>query len=262
MMRKTSLLILFGFLCFHAQSQMIKEIPFEKENSVFKLVYDLPEFASSYEVILTSNYPTGRGFVKVTENALGDVGENIPSGKNKTIYWQPEKGVDFNEAILEFKIVMIPLASANNSNEGSEESANNTEEIIRIPESVIAKHKEEITEETPSSTEIPEPESASTPEQPTTNAMSGAGAEIPGRTVRSKPDSPKNPGVNGVVVVRVCVDTKGNVVRAQFIENGSNLTDSRAIAASVANAKNWKFNENSMAAYKECGVIKFYFKMK
>ena len=37
---------------------------------------------------------------------------------------------------------------------------------------------------------------------------SGAGAKVPGRTVRSKPKSPSNPGLNGTVVVKVCVDVK------------------------------------------------------
>ena len=86
-------------------------------------------------MILTSNYPTGRGFVKVTENALGDIGQNISSGKNKTIYWQPKKDVVVNEAALEFKIVMIPLATA--------EVIENEPIIIKMPEEVIAKRKEE-----------------------------------------------------------------------------------------------------------------------
>lgn len=258
-----------------AQSQMIKEIPFEKENSVFKLTYDLPEFASSYEVILTSNYPTGRGFVKVTENALGDVGENIPSGKNKKIYWQPQKGVDFNEAILEFKLVIIPLASANNSEETYSENSSNTtpetveETIIEIPENVIAKRKaeEERKRQLEEAKENEEETYSATP-NPTTNkiesnnAISGAGAELTGRTVRSKPATPKNPGVQGVVAVKICVDTKGNVVKSQFAHYGSTITDNKAIAAAVANAKKWKFNENSMAADRECGVIKYYFKVK
>ncbi|MFK7950492.1 MAG: hypothetical protein AB8G11_23095 [Saprospiraceae bacterium] len=275
-MKQSFLLLLFGFLFFNAQSQMIKAIPFEKENSVFKLMYDLPAFASSYEVILTSNYPTGRAFVKVTENALGDVGASISSGNNKTIYWQPEKGKEFNEAILEFKIVMIPLASANNSKDNGDAT------IIKIPEDVVAKRKAEAeakkkalesklkNEENTGDSNSNKPENGTDignhnseiTEPQKTNAISGAGAEIPGRTVRSKPVAAQNPGVNGVVIVRVCINTKGDVVRAQFLQNGSTVTNENAIAAAVANANKWKFNENSMAAYKECGVIKFYFKVK
>jgi hypothetical protein len=85
---------------------------------------------------------------------------------------------------------------------------------------------------------------------------------VKGRTVRSKPDAPINSGVNGIIIVKVCVDTRGNVARAQFIPEGSTVTDDRTIGAAVTNAKNWKFNENSMAADRTCGVIKFYYKMK
>ena len=282
-MKKISLLILFGLLFFNAQSQMIKAIPFEKENSVFKLTYDLPAIASNYDVVLTSNYPTGRGFVKVTANALGDVGENILSGNNKTIYWQPEKGEDFNEAILEFKIVMIPLASANNSNDNGAEST-----VIEIPENIVAKRREaakrKAEAEAKQKTELEElPEvpkiktkptsdfgtqddegepNVTKPEKEMPNAISGAGANINGRTVRSKPDSPKNPGVQGVVLVKICIDVKGNVVKSKFSQEGSTISNNTAIAAAVANAKRWKFNEHSMAPEKQCGTITYYFKIK
>lgn len=264
-MKKYFLLILLGFSFLNAQSQMIKAIPFEKENSVFKLSYDLPVIAKNYDVILTSNYPTGKGFVKVTENALGDIGQNIPNGTNKTIYWQPKKGETFNEAILEFKIVMIPLASANND--------------VKIPENVIAKRKEEEAKrkaeeierkrkmtETESNTNIelgneeePKPNKA---ENEISTGISGAGADIKGRTVRSKPQVPQNPGVNGVIIVTVCVNTKGKVVKAKFSQKGSTVTDDVVIGQAVTNSREWKFNENSMAAEKQCGTIKYYYKVK
>ena len=268
MTKKNVLLILFGFIFSNAQSQLIKTVSFTKEKSLYKLVYNLPQIADNYDVILTSNYPTGRIFAKVTENALGDIGENISSGNDKVIYWQPKKEADFNDAILEFKIVIIPLATTNekaevivlevpNENNSMTETAAKTE---------LEQKQTEVEEETKTDieiqTEVENKPELIVPEIGISKGISGAGAEVKGRTVRSKPDVPTNRGVNGIVIVKICIDTRGNVVRAQFIEEGSTVTDDRTIGAAVTNAKNWKFNENSMAADRACGVIKFYYKMK
>lgn len=253
MTKKNVLLILLGFIFSNAQSQFIQAVSFTKENSIYKLTYDLPDVMDTYDVILTSNHPTGRAFVKVTENAIGDVGGNITKGKGKIIYWQPKKDAIINDAMLEFKLVIIPLATTNEETEiiVPEESTGNNPMTEAEAKAEIESNIEAANNPIPTETETE-----------ISKGVSGAGAEIKGRTVRSKPDAPLNSGVNGIIIVKVCVDTRGNVARAQFIPEGSTVTDDRTIGAAVTNAKNWKFNENSMAADRTCGVIKFYYKMK
>lgn len=266
-MRKTGLLMFLSFLGFSVQSQMIKEVSFEKQNSVFKLTYDLPEIASSYDVILTSNYPTGRGFVKVTENALGDVGEQISSGKNKTIYWQPKKGEDFNEAILEFKIVMIPLAFANDDNEAIVEKPKTALEEHWAEAERKAREKAEAEAERNEGRTFTGSDNRSGVGDPNPNpnvsdkvAESETNVYVKGRTVVKKPKAPTvNNDVNGIVIIKICVNNDGKVTIADFTQKGSTTTSNYAIKAAIANAKKWEFNKDMTVPDRQCGYIRYDF---
>jgi outer membrane biosynthesis protein TonB len=96
----------------------------------------------------------------------------------------------------------------------------------------------------------------------TGGGTTGSGADVSGRTVAKKPSPPTNPGVKGSVVVKICIDNKGNVTSAEFTQRGSTVTDGGAIAEAVANAKKWKFNTDVMAPDKQCGTVRYNYTIK
>jgi TonB family protein len=96
----------------------------------------------------------------------------------------------------------------------------------------------------------------------TGGGTTGSGADIDGRSPKSKPAPPKNPGVDGTAVIRICVDQNGNVVSAKFTQKGSSITSDAAIKEAIANAKKWKFDSNPMAPDKQCGTVTYQFKVK
>jgi len=87
-----------------------------------------------------------------------------------------------------------------------------------------------------------------------------SGADIAGRRVSNRPQPPTNPGVNGNVVIKICIDNNGNVISANFTQKGSAITSAAAIQVAVANAKKWKFNTDAMAPDKQCGTIRYNYK--
>lgn len=100
-----------------------------------------------------------------------------------------------------------------------------------------------------------------------TNAGSGTGTGQVGgglsnTGVKSKPNPPSNPGVEGNAVIKICVDPKGNVVSAEFTQSGSTITNGTAIKQAIANAKKWTFDANQMRADKVCGTITYKFDVK
>ncbi|MFT6935782.1 MAG: TolA protein [Saprospiraceae bacterium] len=101
-----------------------------------------------------------------------------------------------------------------------------------------------------------------------TNTGTGGGTtgtgdgNVPGRNMKAKPNPPKNPGINGTAVIKICVDPKGNVVSADFTQKGSSITSDAAIKEAIANAKKWKFDSNPMAPDKQCGTVTYQFKVK
>jgi TonB family protein len=96
----------------------------------------------------------------------------------------------------------------------------------------------------------------------TGEGTTGSGADISGRSVKSKPKRLRNPGVNGTVVITICVNPKGSVTSAEYTQKGSTITSDEAIREAISNAKEWKFNENPMAGDKECGKITYKFEVK
>lgn len=89
---------------------------------------------------------------------------------------------------------------------------------------------------------------------------SGRGADLKGRNALSKPVAPKNPTQkSGVVVIKICVDRRGNVTSATYTQKGSTLNDSKAISTAIKDAKGWKFNPASNGLDEQCGSIRYVF---
>jgi TonB family protein len=87
------------------------------------------------------------------------------------------------------------------------------------------------------------------------------GGNISGRGISSKPEAPKNPGVNGTAVITICVDPKGNVTSAEFTQKGSTITSDEAIREAISNAKKWKFDATPMGT-RICGTVTYKFEVK
>lgn len=64
----------------------------------------------------------------------------------------------------------------------------------------------------------------------------------------------------GIVVVKVCVDGSGNVISAQYTQQGSTASSSRLKQLAEANAKSWNFKAGELD--KACGTITYDFKVK
>jgi TonB family protein len=90
----------------------------------------------------------------------------------------------------------------------------------------------------------------------------GSGADVSGRSSKSKPSPPNNPGINGTAVIKICVDPKGNVTSAEFTQKGSSITSEKAIQEAISNAKKWTFNADPMAIDEQCGKVTYKFEVK
>ena len=64
----------------------------------------------------------------------------------------------------------------------------------------------------------------------------------------------------GSVVVKVCVDARGNVVHANFTLRGSTIVNSQLCRLAEANARKWKFKPGELD--KQCGTIIYDFQVK
>lgn len=84
------------------------------------------------------------------------------------------------------------------------------------------------------------------------------GGGLGGRGVKSQP-TVKNPtNQTGVVVIKVCVNSSGSVVSADFTQGGSTTTNAQLISIAKTAAKKWKFSEGSVD--RQCGTISYTFK--
>lgn len=63
----------------------------------------------------------------------------------------------------------------------------------------------------------------------------------------------------GVVVIKVCVDTDGNVTTAEYTMSGSTTSDSQLKDLAIRNARAWKFAKGTDG---QCGTIRYEFKVK
>jgi TonB family protein len=80
-----------------------------------------------------------------------------------------------------------------------------------------------------------------------------------GRKPRNTPRLSENSQKAGKVVVKVCIDTNGDVVSAVFQSVGSTSTDPELQAAAISNARQYKFAPGDNNA---CGSITYDFKLK
>lgn len=64
----------------------------------------------------------------------------------------------------------------------------------------------------------------------------------------------------GVVVIKICVDSSGNVISAQHIEKGSTTSDKDIVQKAIDDALKWKFEKSDLEL--QCGTMKYKFLFK
>ncbi len=88
------------------------------------------------------------------------------------------------------------------------------------------------------------------------------GGSLGNRQIKNRPpkiedDSQKN----GSVVLKICVDSDGNVIgNPEFTMKGSTTSDSDLVQKAITNAKKYQFGKGSMDT--ECGTVTYDFKVK
>ncbi len=83
---------------------------------------------------------------------------------------------------------------------------------------------------------------------------------LKGRGVLYVPTIKDNSQKIGKVVVKVCVNNRGDVISSQFTQRGSTTTDSELINIAESGAKKYKFTPSSTD--RQCGSIMIEFKVK
>ena len=64
----------------------------------------------------------------------------------------------------------------------------------------------------------------------------------------------------GNIVIKVCVNSAGDVISANFTLKGSTLTSEQLKKSAIEASKNWKFGESDLDT--ECGTITYRFKAR
>lgn len=86
------------------------------------------------------------------------------------------------------------------------------------------------------------------------------GGALGNRGVLYKPKITHNTQKTGDVVVKVCVNSAGKVVSADFTQNGSTTADSGLVSKAIEAAKKYKFDTGSVE--RQCGTIKIKFRVR
>ena len=86
------------------------------------------------------------------------------------------------------------------------------------------------------------------------------GGDLEGRTVIQYPTLDDNTQKKGLVVVRICVDSRGIVRTARYTQKGSTTTDLYLVDLAVGAARKYIFSAS--AAERQCGMIAFDFQLK
>jgi len=98
---------------------------------------------------------------------------------------------------------------------------------------------------------------------PNANKVGFGGGKVGGglgdRGVLGAPKIRNTTNKSGKVTIRVCVNSAGKVISAEFTQKGSTTTDARLIAIAKKNAKGFKFTKGPS---KQCGTISYNFKFK
>ncbi|MCC6460921.1 MAG: hypothetical protein IT260_10655 [Saprospiraceae bacterium] len=92
-------------------------------------------------------------------------------------------------------------------------------------------------------------------------SISVSGQGLAARKVVKRPSAPKvDTKANGRVAVQVCVDSKGNVISADYTLKGSTTTNQQLIGEALHQARQFQFATSDVE--KQCGSIFFDFREK
>jgi len=86
--------------------------------------------------------------------------------------------------------------------------------------------------------------------------------DMAGRSVVQKPSIVDNSQSTGVVVIKIKVDRKGNVISAKYTPKGSTTTNSTLVAKAEKAAYKTKFSESPNGTMEQWGTITVVFKVK
>jgi predicted nucleic acid-binding Zn ribbon protein len=86
------------------------------------------------------------------------------------------------------------------------------------------------------------------------------GAGLSNRGVRKAPDISDRSQKTGRVVVYVCVDRNGKVLKAEYTQRGSTTSDAQLIDLAIRNARSYLFTESDLD--EQCGTITYDFKVQ
>jgi len=86
------------------------------------------------------------------------------------------------------------------------------------------------------------------------------GGGLGDRGVVGSPKVKNTTNKSGKVTIKVCVNSSGKVISADYTQKGSNTTNAGLIAIAKKNAKGFKFSKGGPS--KQCGTISYNFKFK
>jgi outer membrane biosynthesis protein TonB len=85
------------------------------------------------------------------------------------------------------------------------------------------------------------------------------GGGLSNRGLLFEPDFEDNSQKEGKVVIKICVDTQGQVVSAKFTQRGSTTTDAELVKIALDNSKKYVFSKSDIE--EQCGTITVEFKL-
>lgn len=86
------------------------------------------------------------------------------------------------------------------------------------------------------------------------------GGGLGNRGLVSEPKITDNSQKEGRVIIKVCVNSDGNVISADFTQRGSTTQDASLINIAKANARKFKFTPSDVS--QQCGTITYDFKLQ
>lgn len=86
------------------------------------------------------------------------------------------------------------------------------------------------------------------------------GGGLANREVVFEPNIKENSQKSGTVVIRICVDSDGNVVESDYTQKGSTTSDAALVAVAEKAAKEYKFTLSTIS--RQCGTVTIKFVVK
>jgi len=80
------------------------------------------------------------------------------------------------------------------------------------------------------------------------------------RGIISEPHIEDNSQKAGIVVVKVCVNSQGEIIESSYTQRGSTTTDTDLVNIAIQGAKQYRFSKSPIE--KQCGTITIEFKLK